>query len=72
MCCGELLHPVYSPAVFPTLKRRDTTPRTSRGKTLSIDSIEFAASESELYIDITTAFILKVREGKAGPLCLHS
>jgi hypothetical protein len=31
-CCGELPHTVYSPAVFPTLKRRDTTPRTSKGE----------------------------------------
>jgi hypothetical protein len=30
--CGELPHTVYSPAVFPTLKRRDTTPRTSKGE----------------------------------------
>jgi hypothetical protein len=59
---------VYSPAVFPILKRRDTTPCTLRGKTLSINSIEFAASESELYLDITAAFILKVREGKVGAL----
>jgi hypothetical protein len=60
--CGELPHPVYSPAVFPTLKRCDTTPRTLRGKTLSSDSIEFPARDSELYLDITAAFILKVRE----------
>jgi hypothetical protein len=64
--CGELLHLVYSPAVFPILKRRDKTSRTSRGKTLSIESMELAVSESELYLDITAAFILKVREGKAG------
>jgi hypothetical protein len=44
------------------------TPRTSRGRTLSIESMELAVSESELYLDITAAFILKVREGKAGAL----
>jgi hypothetical protein len=54
--------------VFPILKRRDKTPRTSRGKTLFINSVEFAVSKSELYLDITAAFILKVREGKAGAL----
>jgi hypothetical protein len=60
--CGELPHPVYSPAVFPILKRRYITLRTSRGKTLSSDSIEFPARDSELYLDITAAFILTVRE----------
>jgi hypothetical protein len=39
---------------FLFLKRRDKTPRTSRGKTLSIDSMELAVSESELYLDIMT------------------
>jgi hypothetical protein len=53
--CGELLHSVYSPAVFPTLKRRDKTPRISRGKTLSIDSMDLAVGESELYSDLMTA-----------------
>jgi hypothetical protein len=28
--------------------------------------VELAVSESELYLDITAPFILKVREGKAG------
>jgi hypothetical protein len=51
---------------FLLQKRHDKTLCTLRGKTLSINSIEFAASESELYLDITAAFILKVREGKAG------
>jgi hypothetical protein len=58
--------------VFPTLKCRDKTPHTLRVKTLSIESMELAASESELYLDITAAFILNVREGKAGALSLHS
>jgi hypothetical protein len=41
--------------VFPTLKRRDTTPRTSRGKTLSSDSMKIPPSDSELYLAITKA-----------------
>jgi hypothetical protein len=34
------------------------------GKTLSIDSMELAVSESEVYLDIMTAFMPKVREGR--------
>jgi hypothetical protein len=68
--CGELPHPVYSPAVFPTLKRRDITPRTSRGKTLSSDSMEIPASDSELYLAIAIAFIPRERkERQALPPC---
>jgi hypothetical protein len=43
-----------------------------RGKTLSSDSMEFAASDSELYLDITAVFILKVREESRPLFCLHS
>jgi hypothetical protein len=63
---------VYSPAAFPILKRLDKTPCTSRGKTLSIDSMELAVSESELYLDIMTAFMHKdIENSRESSECSH-
>jgi hypothetical protein len=63
--CGELPHTVYSPAVFPTSKRRDTTPRTLRGKTLSSDSMEILPSEFRaIFSYCPIIHIKREREGK--------
>jgi hypothetical protein len=61
-----------STTAFPILKRRDKTPRTLRGKTLSIHSVELAVGESESIFRYYDCLHVKVREGKAGALNLHS
>jgi hypothetical protein len=60
--CGELLHSVYSPAVFPTSKRRDKRRVLQGGKLSLVILWKSYLVNSELYLAIAVAFRERERE----------
>jgi hypothetical protein len=62
--CGELPHTVYSPAVFPNLKRRDKRRVLQGGKLSQVILWKFYLVNSELYLAIAQSFISGERERK--------